>query len=55
MEKIHIENSGFLSQKIKMAHICLFLNLKSNFVNNYLQNEHNRSNFGLNLTFLCQF
>jgi hypothetical protein len=29
--------------------------LKSNFANNYLQNQRKRSNFGLNLTILCQF
>ena len=46
---------GFLSQKIKIAHIRLFLNFKSKFAINYLQNKHYKSYFRMNLTILCQF
>ena len=35
--KGHFKKSIFLSQKIKIAHKYLFLNLKSNFSINYLQ------------------
>ena len=46
---------GNRSKKIKRDYICLNSNTKSYFANNYLQNKRNRSNFGLNLTILCQF
>jgi len=44
-KKGHFEKSGFRSKKIRIAHICLFLNLKSNFAGIYLQNWTNRYYF----------
>ena len=46
---------GFSVPKFKKRPYMPISKLKSNFANNYLQNKRNRSNFGLNLTILCQF
>jgi hypothetical protein len=44
---------GFLVHKNKNSPYMSISQLKNLII--YLQNNHHRSNFGLNLTFLCQF
>jgi hypothetical protein len=43
-----MEKSAFRSEKIKLGR-------ESNFEISYLKISHKKSNFGLKLTFLCQF
>ena len=46
---------GFSVPKFKKRPYMPISKLKSYFANKYLQNKRNRSYFGMNLMFLCQF
>ncbi len=53
--KIPFYKVGFSVPKFKKRPYMPNSQLTSYFANKYLQNKRNRSNFGTNLTFLCQF